>query len=260
MGLQYRLKASFAENVNVPFRIQTKLFHIFKRTHSVKNIPIFINNYNRLDYLQRQIDWLRRSGHNNIHVIDNCSTYAPLLNYYKKIPATVYRLDRNMGHEAFWRTHIFLRYNKSFYVLTDPDVVPGDDVPPDFMQYFIDVLNRYPAFKKVGFGLRTDNLPDHYPKKQEVIRWEEQFYEIEIEKGLFKSKIDTTFALYRPGSKFQCWNETIRTGSPYMLMHLPWYEDPSMITAETAYYLESCNASSSWYQAISGRNKRYELR
>ena len=48
----------------------------------------------------------------------------------------------------------------------------------------------------------------------------------EIEPGLFKSKIDTTFALYRPGKSYQCWETTIRTGAPYLLRHLPWYEDP----------------------------------
>jgi hypothetical protein len=259
MGAQYKLEATFSENVNIAFRVQTRLFHIFNRSTNLKNIPIIINNYNRLEYLQKQIEWLRHVGHNNLHVIDNHSTYAPLLKYYKNIPATVYRLDRNMGHEALWRTHVFQRFCQSYYVLTDPDVLPGEEVPSDFMCYFLDVLKRYPATKKVGFGLRTDNLPDYYPKKQEVIRWEEQFYKVEIEKGLFKSKIDTTFALYRPGAMFQCWNETLRTGSPYWLMHLPWYEDPSRYNEETAYYVESCTASSSWYQALNGKNNRYEL-
>lgn len=257
MCFRYKLRASFSKDANIGFRMQTRLLYIINRSADVKNIPIIINNYNRLEYLRRQIEWLKSAGHNNLHVIDNNSTYKPLLNFYKKAPVTVYYLDRNVGHEAFWRTHLFQRFCKSYYVLTDPDVLPDDDVPRDFMYFFHGVLTRYPGIKKVGFGLQTDDLPDHYPKKQEVLRWEAQFYKIEVEKGLFRAPIDTTFALYKPGAFYQCWDETLRTGAPYLLKHMPWYENPHAFDEETTFYMKSCTNASSWYGSLKGSHQRY---
>ncbi len=75
---------------------------------------------------------------------------------------------------------------KDYYVYTDPDVLPTEDTPKDFMQYFMDILNRYPEIDKVGFGLKMDDIPDHYPKKDKVIKWEKSLFTDEIEPGLFK--------------------------------------------------------------------------
>ena len=257
MGRQIKIKATLKQNVNKAFRLQSKLFSILHRNSSTKNIPVIINNFNRLQYLQQQVAWLLQCGHKNIHIIDNASTYMPLLDYYKKAPATIYRLDRNLGHEAFWRTHLFQRFGKSYHVYTDPDVLPAADTPADFMEYFMSILKRYPQTDKVGFGLKTDDLPDHYPKKKQVIDWETALLKNEIAPGIFKARIDTTFALYRPGKAFQCWDATLRTGAPYLLKHMPWYEDPENLSAETIHYLQTASASSSWYQAVKNGNTQY---
>lgn len=251
------LKATLTENVNKPFRIYSRLYHIIHRNTEVKQYPVIINNFNRLDYLQQQVDWLLRVGQKNIHIIDNASTYEPLLQYYKKVAATVYLLDRNVGHESLWRTHIFKRLGKYYYVYTDPDVLPDDNTPDDFMFYFKNILDQYPQKKKVGFGLRTDDLPDHYPKKAEVIKWESQFYTNAVEPGIYDARIDTTFALYRPGAAYQCWDETLRTGKPYMLRHMPWYENPANLDSESKFYMAAASDSSSWYKSVKGENDDY---
>lgn len=251
------LKATLSENVNKVFRLQTKWKKFWNRQYEVRNIPVIINNFNRLTYLQQQIQWLADCGHHNIHVIDNASTYAPLLEYYQTIPATVYFLNKNMGHEALWRTHIYDRFAQNYYVYTDPDVLPAANTPTDFMQFFVDVLREHEDKKKVGFGLVYDDLPNHYPKKMEVIQWESKLYDTEITAGLYHSKIDTTFALYRPGAAFQCWEDTIRAGSPYMLRHLPWYEDPNHIDEETGFYIKAASEVSSWYKTVEGKDERY---
>ena len=257
MSRLIHLKASLTENVNIPFRIYTRAYHIIHRNSEVKKYPIIINNFNRLEWLEHQVEWLQRIGQTNIHIIDNASTYEPLLKYYKRVSATIYMLDRNIGHEAFWRTHIHQRLGKYYHVYTDPDVLPDDNTPDDFMVYFKDILDRHPSVKKVGFGLTTDNLPDHYPKKNEVIKWEASLDQEILEKNVFRSKIDTTFALYRPGAAFQCWEETLRTGSPYLLRHMPWYEDPKHLSEESIFYLENASSASSWYKAVTGENIQY---
>jgi hypothetical protein len=257
MGNSIKIKATLSENVNRIFRIETRLYHIIHRNNEVKQYPIIINNYNRLHYLQQQIEWLLSVGQTNLHIIDNASNYKPLLAYYKKVKAKVYMLDRNVGHEAYWRTHLYQRFGKYFHVYTDPDVLPHEDTPVDFMYYFKSLLDRYPTIKKVGFGLRIDDLPDYYPKKQEVINWEKALYNDAIEPNIYKSKIDTTFALYRQGAFLQCWDNTLRTGDSYTLKHMPWYENPEEMDEETLHYMSTINAASSWYKTLAGEDKRY---
>lgn len=258
MSKTISIKGTLSKNVNKTFRLKSKIFHIIQRPTTLCKIPVIINNFNRLDYLHQQLDWLYDTGFINIYIIDNHSTYSPLFEFYNKTKATVFLLDKNVGHEAMWRTHIYQRFMNGYYVYTDPDVLPADDTPKDFMDYFMDVLNRYPEIDKVGFGLKTDDLPDHYPKKAEVINWENSLLNNEIAPGLFKAKIDTTFALYRPKKSFQCWETTIRTGAPYLLRHLPWYEDPGHLSEESKYYLDRASDASSWYKAVVGENIQYE--
>lgn len=124
MGKQINIKATLSENVNKAFRIKTKFYHIIHKHHDVKRYPIIINNFNRLEYLQQQIEWLLKVGQTNLHIIDNASTYEPLLRYYKTVPATVYMLDKNVGHESFWRTHLHQRFGRYYHVYADPDVLP----------------------------------------------------------------------------------------------------------------------------------------
>lgn len=253
------LKGTLSGNGNKLFRIETRLFHIIHRRFSLKNTPVIINNFNRLEYLKVQIDWLKSAGHTNIYIIDNKSTYSPLIRFYKQNKLAVFQLDRNVGHEAFWRTHIYQRFGNYYHVLTDPDVLPTEKTPTDFMSYFFDLLQQFPGIKKVGFGLKIDDLPDYYPKKKEVITWESQFAAVEIKPRIYKAPIDTTFALYRPGAFFQCWDETLRTGEPYLLRHMPWYENPASLTDEASYYLKETGASSSWYKSLLNEDKRYNL-
>ena len=258
MAKQISIKATLTENVNKLFRLESKIYHIIHKHHEVKRFPIIINNFNRLEYLEQQIEWLLKAGQTNLHIIDNASTYKPLLKFYKRVPAKVYMLDKNVGHESFWRTHLHQRFGKYYHVYTDPDVLPDENTPLDFMYYFKSLLDKYINVQKVGFSLKISDLPDFYAKKQEVINWESKLNFQEVEKNIFKSKIDTTFALYRPGSFLQCWENTLRIGPPYSLRHMPWYEDPLNVNEETLNYIKTSSDVSSWYKTIAGKDKRYD--
>jgi hypothetical protein len=258
MGKQHYLKGTLSEDVNKGFRIQTRLYHIFHKHTDAKKYPVIINNFNRLEYLEAQIDWLLRSGHTNLHIIDNASDYEPLLRFYKKVKATVYRLDRNVGHEAFWKTHLHQRFGRYYHVYTDPDLLPDADTPPDFMAYFKSLLDQHVDIQKVGFGLKIDDLPDYYPNKEKVISWESGLLKKERTPGVFEADIDTTFALYRPGAFMQSWGKALRTGAPYMLRHMPWYEHPEKSSEESLNYMKTAGNASSWYKTLTGEDKRYD--
>jgi hypothetical protein len=85
--------------------------------------------------------------------------------------------------------------------------------------------------------LRIDDLPDRYSFKREVQDWESQFWEHEIEHGVYRADIDTTFALYRPGTTYSI-NRALRTGPPFVARHLPWYADSANLSEEELFYRE----------------------
>ncbi len=213
-----------------------------------QRIPIIINNFNRLECLQRLIKALEERGYSNIYILDNLSTYPPLLEWYKTCPYEVIRLDRNIGYQAIWESGVYERFKRSFYVYTDSDVVPDEECPEDFMHRFLKVLRKYPRCLKVGFGLRIDNLPDCFAQKDAVLANERRFWKEPMGDGLFKAQIDTTFALYRPF----CYGPAnehhlmIRTGEPYVARHLPWYADSAHFTDEDIYYIQTTRQSTHW--------------
>ena len=227
-------------------RLNYKIFGV--EINDPKHIPIIINNYNRLSYLKKLIASLEHRGYRNIYIIDNASTYAPLLDYYSSCPYQIFRLDKNIGYMALWKSEIYSMFKRSYYVYTDADMEIDEVCPDDFMQKFIDILIDHPMAQKVGFGLRINDLPDHFSKKQEVIAHESQFWENEVEPNVFEAQIDTTFALYRPFCKGKAdkYQKTYRTGGKYIIRHLPWYVDSESLAYEDIYYLNSVTQSTHW--------------
>lgn len=220
-------------------------------------IPIYINNYNRLSYLKDLIRSLEKRGYTNIHIVDNKSSYEPLLEYYKTCPYEVIRLSENAGFTSIWKTGIYKDFWNSYYVYTDSDIVLGDECPPDFMEYFLDILNKYKFCHKVGFALSISDLPDCYMKKDDVINHESQFWEKEIAPGLYDARIDTTFALYRPYCKgpSNSYKFVIRVGGKYTCKHQPWYVDTKNPTKEDIAYLNSVTQSTHWSAKVKSINQ-----
>ena len=221
-----------------------------KRIEDPKQVPIIINNYNRLFFLKELIASLESRGYTNIHIIDNASSYEPLLRYYDECPYRVYRLTENIGYLAIWETGIYKEFQSSFYVYTDSDMRIDDACPDDFMQRFMTLMQKYPMAQKVGFGIRIDDLPDRFRNKADVIEHESKFWKRMVEKDVYDAEIDTTFALYRPfckGKADKC-QKVYRTGGVYVIRHLPWYTDSANMTDEEKYYVASITRSTHWSQ------------
>ena len=49
-------------------------------------IPIILNCRDRVTPLKALLDWLRRAGHERVYLVDNASTYPPLLTFYETNP------------------------------------------------------------------------------------------------------------------------------------------------------------------------------
>jgi hypothetical protein len=198
--------------------------------------PIFITCRDRVTGLIQLVDWLERAGHERIYLVDNHSAWPALLEYLDQTPHTVVRLRENAGHTAPWAAGAVEKYAPAErYVVTDPDVVPDEDCPLDAIEHLASIIDRYPIYRKVGLGLRIDDLPAHNALRDVVIAWESQFWMRKVRSGLYHAPVDTTFAIYEARCGHQT-TPTARTGAPYVARHLPWYADSNAIDEEERFY------------------------
>lgn len=220
---------------------EAKLSLVKKELSAIKkrpqDIPVFIICHDRIGGLKKLVPWLEKTNQKKITFIDNDSKYPDLLEYYKKTPYQVLDMQRNLGHTVAWSMGIIqLLVPGRFYIVTDPDIIPAEDCPTDAVAYFLELHRRFPYHLKIGFGLKIDDLPDHYSLKSKVIEWEEQFWKYELESGLYEASLDTTFALYKPFTYKYTLHPSIRTGAPYVAHHLPWYANSKTLTKEDIFY------------------------
>ena len=119
-------------------------------------------------------------------------------------------------------------------------------------QIMMKFLIRYShAVTKVGFALKIDDIPEKYPQRQEVIKWESRYWDkdCEISKDVYRADIDTTFAIYKPGYRHYTdpnFYTALRMAGLYTALHGGWYIDPKNMTTEQMYYFQNASNSSSW--------------
>lgn len=259
--------------IQIKFKILKLVFPFLdpvlrSQNQNPNSIPVIIISYNQLHYLKQLIEFLQSRQFNNIIIIDNKSTYPPLLMYFTQIEdkVKVYRLNKNYGHNVFTlRQDIFKKYRQGYYVITDPDVVPDYKCPKNFMAYFKKILDSDHTIRKAGFSLRTDNIPDTNPEKSSIQKRQQVFKELarRDRNGNYYADIDTTFAMYRP-KIFDFLPvplyRAIRTKPPYSASHGGWILDPENLTEEQSVYLNSSNDSGSWKINDLGnlQNKKFE--
>lgn len=226
-----------------------ELENIIKETEKdFKKIPIFILGYQRVSSLTKLVKRCKDFGIEKIIFLDNNSSYQPLLDYYSKSRYQKLFLYRNAGHTAPWDLEIIrILIPNGFYIVSDPDVVPTKYCPNDTVSHLLSIHSTHKAHIKVGLGLKIDDLPDHYPLKDHVIKWESQFWKTRLDKNSFEAGVDTTFALYKPFSYNYTLNPSLRTDEPYVAHHEPWYSNPNDLSEEELYYRKHADTSiTSW--------------
>lgn len=237
----------------IKFFLQLRYLHIMELTFpskikNARDIPILINSYNRMETLIKLIDSLEKRNYKNIYIIDNQSSYPPLLAYYNTCKYKVIRLEKNMGFKALWKSHLRDMFCNDYYIYTDSDVVLCAYCPDDVIEHLFHLLKKHKYAAKIGLSLRIDNLPDCYQFKQQVIARESRAYKNLKEDNLYRTPTDTTFAIYRPrvGLCRSQYAEAYRTAPPYQMEHLPWYSDSSNLSEDELYYINSCTQPTEW--------------
>jgi hypothetical protein len=229
---------------------------LFKsRIEDYHQIPIIINNYNRLSFLLLLLSELEKRGYKNIYIIDNSSTFQPLLDYYSTCPYKVFRLKKNFGYLALWSAGIYKQFKNSYYAYTDSDVVPVEECPEDFLKIFQKKIESDPSIMKVGFSLKIDDLPDHYKLKKAVLENERQYFVKQDSDMFYVANIDTTFALYRQGftGGANLYQKMYRSAYPYEARHMPWYTNSDDPGNEELFYLDSVQKSTHWSKMASNK-------
>ena len=213
---------------------------------AVRRLPIFINCRDRVGCLQRLVRWLLAAGYRNLILLDNASTYPPLLAYYERIRSErvrIVKFGENLGHTALWESGVLERLDiQTPYVYTDPDVVPAEDCPPRFLQVFARVLAAHPRIRKVGPALRLHDIV--CPHKEDWQKGWALFYSVPLGDDTYFANLDTTLALYR-NVRFYHRGPAIRMTGQYEFLHLPWYYAEGQAPEDERYYLAHANYSSS---------------
>lgn len=206
-----------------------------------KQIPIIINNFNRLTTTKNMVEALLEREYTNIHIIDNNSTYLPLLEWYSNIKdITVFRTI-NHGNLALWNSG----YNSNFkgkLVYTDSDMIIPQEVPEDILGWMEDISNKYLDYPKVGLAFDVEDIPDYFPYKEYIQNHERGHWRDTIELDVYIAAVDTTFAMFDARAKFDY--KALRIGGMYTLKHAPYYLDFNNLDEEELYYINSATAIS----------------
>jgi hypothetical protein len=225
----------------------------------MKNIPIVIINRDRLYPLIDQVNVLKNKGYNNITIIDNQSTYQPLLDWYKESGIDVFYNNVTENYCYAFRDLVlqghpkFTEITSNWYVLNDSDIIPLDTVPDNFINDLIEYAIRHNK-TKVGMSIKIDDLDMSYPLNTWVYSYESTYWTNAIVDGnveLYPHPIDTTFAVYAPQT-IPTWSDnTLRAGVPYIVKHAPFYYNPEALPDDEKYYLANMNKqSSNWSSKV----------
>lgn len=205
-------------------------------------IHVLLVNRNLLTTTKNTVEFLRKESRVEVHILDQSSTYPPLLEWYKTIPEDIIYCG-NEGPYSCWNPK-YKNFRRNYFIVADSDCL-YDDVPDDWLDVMLEVLENAPI-SKVGFSLSINDLPKTELGKQ-AYNHEIKYWQRRLEHG-WDAHIDTTFAMYRSYSPFTY--DALRLDSPYTIQHAPWYLDVSCLPEEWNYYINNADSVSTWGSKI----------
>ncbi len=205
------------------------------------DVPIFINSRDRIGVLKKLIDWLLDAGYRNLIILDNASTYPALLEYYAELEkisrVKIIKFEENLGYKALWTSGVLENLKIATpYIYTDPDILPVENCPKDFVRRLFEILDAHHEVRKVGLALVYDDIT--FFDKEIWQKHEAEFYRSGyIDGKISYANVDTTLALYSNLRSYSL-RFSLRTHGDLMCRHLPWYFDYDNLPPDEKYYLE----------------------
>lgn len=220
-------------------------------------IPIFIISWNQFTYVKSMVEQLQKYPNMKLYIIDNKSTYEPLVDYLKTIDGKngvkVLYQPENYGHTVYERPDIY-ELGGDMYIVTDPDLTLNPKMPNNFREIMAEISEAYKA-NKVGLALDITNNIDLTKKldgkpNETFATNESQYWKSPIshpQYKLYRAPIDSTFALinkkYRQIGNM---HNSIRMAGDFTAVHRPWtinYEK-DLLPGEMEFYLNNKNNKS----------------
>lgn len=214
-----------------------------------KDIPIIINSFNRVTSLKKMVEDLRERGYYNFHILDNNSTYPPLITWYSTQAhlLNIHYMGNNYMQNALfdYKSGEFLQSFKGkwpWIVYSDPDLEFNEKMPDDVVEQLIAIAEKY-NYHKAGLALRIDDLPlSQWGEANKL--WEEKYWMYPIEKDIYKAQIDTTFCVIKPSNGLIF--DAVRVAGDFTCRHLPWYVDFENLDDEERNFLETSHPYSTY--------------
>jgi hypothetical protein len=196
------------------------------------DIPIVIICWNNYFFVKNFINQLKKFS-NPIILLDNNSSYKPLLDYYIEIKnelknkIEIRMLEKNYGHNVYIELSNTL---PDIYLLSDPDLELNKNIPSNFVNQLLNISNKYKSYK-TGSALLLDDKENfidcpNYTGGKNIEDWESQFWVNKINDDnyeLYNASIDTTLCLINKNYINE--NLNIRVAGNFTAKHLPWYKE-----------------------------------
>ena len=212
--------------------------------------PIVLINRNLLTTTKKLIEDLWNLGETNLHIIDNGSTYPPLLEWYNNQTKAHIHFHENLGERAIWNSGLINKLNSEWIVISDSDIELNPNTPKSFLDDMLEIAIKY-NYNKIGLSLSLD-FPQENPYQIHSYNWEQQFWKKELEPNVFQADVDTTFNLFRKGAFTY---ESLRIAGNYTAKHTPWYKDITNLSEEDKYYLAHSSDTSTFKRFYEQINK-----
>lgn len=222
-------------------------------------MKVFIINYNRLTSTRNMVEYLLTLPDADPVILDNASTYPPLLRWYQDAcPVEVVLGVKDFGPRVLWADRRSLVPSGEVYAVTDSDL-DLSGCPADLLQHLTSGLDKYPEIRKVGVSLALEDIPDDNPLQEFTLDREARYWEDERDDEFYNADVATTLAVYRShdGQPPAHYGPALRSKAPYQARHLPWYLTPSTMTHEDRYYLDRVNPA--WTGIVFSRGLQKHL-
>lgn len=179
------------------------------------------------------------NGNSKISIIDNASTYPPLLEWYKEIEndVNIIRNHNNLGPWTFFYGGTYSTIPDEYYIYSDADLELNPDMPYNWQEIMLEYINKYQ--RKASLVLRTDDIPDDYEFKNKILNHQSVCWYESGESDVYKAITDMTFSMDKKTNGHRY--ESMRIGGKFACRHIPWYVDFKNIDEEERYYLEHIN-------------------
>jgi hypothetical protein len=218
------------------------------------NSPLLIPSFNQLTYLRNLINWFHYYyPKNDIFILDNFSSYPPLLEFYSHIQGknniTVVSFPLNNGAANLrWLINEQILKRYEYFIISDPDIMPHPATPMNFLDIFRYCIDNL-GYHHCGFCLKIDDLPGYLEERDMIIKHEAAFWLNTVDvpyEGIshraYRASIDTTFALYKSNLGWETpmrndwWENSLRI---FEAFHLGWYVNPRNPNDEMDFYFRT---------------------